>query len=93
MRRRGIDGNVASIVDFNGCWVGEDLEGNDPVLMEILFRLLYGVSEENQDVRIARVPVDIRKQVIPSKNMGNYHCSKLYGVLYFVDRASCNDSW
>ena len=49
-----------------------DLEGNDPVLMEILFRLLYGVSEEKQDVIIARVPVDIRKQAIPNTNMGNY---------------------
>ena len=61
--------------------------------MEILFRLLYGVSEEKQDVIIARVRVDIRKQAIPNTNMGNYPWSKLFGVLYFVDRASCNDSW
>ena len=44
VRRRGIDGNLASFVDFDGCRIGEDLEGSDPVLMEMLFRFLYEVS-------------------------------------------------
>jgi hypothetical protein len=56
-------------------WIIKDLEGNGPGLIDMLFRLLLGESEENQDTPwMTGVPAGIQTEDFPNKALQCYRC-------------------
>jgi hypothetical protein len=52
-------------------WTGKDLEGSNSGLVDLLFRKLLLITEENHEilVRVAGVPTDIRTEHLPNTDL------------------------